>query len=76
MSDAMSLAELTEYHVELLPPRTVLSLLRADGTPGEPGTPGANGPSESQSQNASDKTAWPLVRDALSGAATSSGTTS
>ncbi|MGB8961892.1 MAG: hypothetical protein WCC38_08065 [Pseudonocardiaceae bacterium] len=57
MSDAMSLAELAGQHVELLPARTVLSLLRAGtdgaGTPGEPGTPGAHGPSVN-GQNASD----------------------
>jgi hypothetical protein len=50
MSDPMSLAELTEQHVELLPDRTVLSLMRAAtggsaGTPGEAGSAGANGKS-------------------------------
>ena len=50
MSDAMSFAELTEHYVELLPARTVLSLLRAGtggdvGNSGEPGTRGADGPS-------------------------------
>jgi hypothetical protein len=48
MSDPMSLAELTEQHVELLPDRTVLSLMRAAtggsaGSPGEAGSAGANG---------------------------------
>jgi hypothetical protein len=47
MSDPMSFAELTEQHVELLPDRTVLSLLRAatGGSGGEPGSAGANGKS-------------------------------
>jgi hypothetical protein len=48
MFDAMSLAQLTEQHVELLPARTVLSLWRAgilDGGPGESGNSGANGQS-------------------------------
>lgn len=45
MSDAMSFAALSEQYVELLPDRTVLSLLRAGttGPNGDPGTPGANG---------------------------------
>ncbi|MGH3830599.1 MAG: hypothetical protein ACRDRS_09155 [Pseudonocardiaceae bacterium] len=50
MSDTMSFADLAEQHVELLPARTVLSLVRAgtDGSAtahGEPGTQGANGQS-------------------------------
>jgi hypothetical protein len=50
MSDAMSFAELAEQYVELLPARTVLSMLRTGtdgnaGTPGEPGTRGADGAS-------------------------------
>lgn len=50
MSDAMSFAELAEQYVELLPARTVLSMLRtgtggnADAR-GEPGTRGADGES-------------------------------
>ncbi|MGH3812345.1 MAG: hypothetical protein ACRDUV_07790 [Pseudonocardiaceae bacterium] len=45
MSDAMSFAELGEQYVELLPARTVLSLLHATatGANGDPGTHGANG---------------------------------
>ena len=45
MSDAMSFAEFGELHVELLPARTVLSLLHAHtpGAGGDPGTAGANG---------------------------------
>ncbi|MGH3964084.1 MAG: hypothetical protein ACRDRY_12635 [Pseudonocardiaceae bacterium] len=43
MSDAMSFAELGEQHVELLPARTVLSLLSATGANGDPGTHGADG---------------------------------
>ena len=45
MSDAMSFAELGEQHVELLPARTVLSLVSATATGpnGDPGTHGANG---------------------------------
>lgn len=45
MSDAMSFAELGEQHVELLPVRTVLSLLHGtiNGPNGDAGTPGANG---------------------------------
>ncbi|MGH3836229.1 MAG: hypothetical protein ACRDSF_11070 [Pseudonocardiaceae bacterium] len=47
MSDATRLAELDEQHVELLPARTLLSLLSAIdlGTDGAPGTPGTPGPS-------------------------------
>ncbi|MBV8541179.1 MAG: hypothetical protein JO364_00140 [Pseudonocardiales bacterium] len=50
MSDAMSFAELAEQCVELLPARTVLSILRAGtagdaGAAGEPGTHGAHGES-------------------------------
>jgi hypothetical protein len=44
MSDAMSFAELAAQHVELLPARTVLSLVRA-GTPGEQGSRGSDGAS-------------------------------
>lgn len=44
MSDAMSFAEVQDQLVELLPNRTVLSLLPVAqdviGTPGKPGTPG------------------------------------
>lgn len=46
MSDAMHCAEFDEQHVELLPARTVLSLLHpADPITGsgEPGTKGADG---------------------------------
>lgn len=45
MSDAIDFAELGEQHVELLPARTVLSVLHGavNGPAGEPGTPGANG---------------------------------
>ncbi len=43
MSDAMSFAELEEQHVELLPPRTVLSLFSA-AAPGASGTPGTATP--------------------------------
>lgn len=48
MSDVMSFAELSGQHVELLPARTVLSMLHSDvagtaGAPGEPGTAGAPG---------------------------------
>lgn len=50
MPDAMSFAELAEQYVELLPARTVLSMLRTGtggnaGAPGEPGTRGADGES-------------------------------
>lgn len=49
MSDAMSFAEVQDQHVELLPTRTVLSLLHGAptgviGEPGEPGTRGSEGP--------------------------------
>jgi hypothetical protein len=49
MSDAMSFAEVGEQYVELLPARTVLSLLPAGipGANGESGTPGASGKSYS-----------------------------
>jgi hypothetical protein len=49
MSDAMSFAEVGEQYVELLPARTVLSLLPAGGpgANGDPGTPGAHGNSVS-----------------------------
>lgn len=45
MSEAISFAELGEQHVELLPARTVLSMLHGaiDGPTGDSGTPGANG---------------------------------
>ncbi len=51
MSDAMSFGELGELHVELLPARTLLSLLHASGAgaSGDPGTAGAKGQSISQS---------------------------
>lgn len=50
MPDLMSSVDLAEQHVELLPPRTVLSLWRADlagdtGVSGEPGNNGAEGKS-------------------------------
>ncbi len=50
MSDETSFAELDEQHAELLPARTVLSLLSAvdsgdASTSGKPGTPGAPGES-------------------------------
>jgi hypothetical protein len=47
MSDAMSVAELTGQHVELLPTRTVLSLFSVgdQGANGSPGTAGADGKS-------------------------------
>jgi hypothetical protein len=50
MSDTISSAELTAHHAELLPARTLLSLLpQGDiditGPRGEPGTPGENGQS-------------------------------
>jgi hypothetical protein len=38
MSDNLTFAELEAQHVELLPPRTVLSLFSLS-TPGKPGTP-------------------------------------
>ncbi len=46
MSDAMRLAELDGQNVELLPARTLLSLLSVVdlGIDGAPGTPGAPGP--------------------------------
>jgi hypothetical protein len=45
MSDAISFAELGSQHVELLPARTVLSMLHGaiNGPSGDSGTPGANG---------------------------------
>lgn len=53
MSDAMSCAELAAQHAELLPARTVLSMLHSStvhpgdieitGPRGEAGTPGQNG---------------------------------
>lgn len=49
MSDVMSFAEIHDQFVELLPARTVLSLLHAAqggiiGAPGRPGARGAHGP--------------------------------
>jgi hypothetical protein len=44
MSDALSFAELEEQHVELLPPRTVLSMISFPCAPGKPGTPGTATP--------------------------------
>ncbi len=57
MFDAMSMAQLAEQHVELLPARTVLSLWRAGiaGSPGDPGTRGANG------QSFSGPSMWALI---------------
>ncbi len=60
MSDAMSLAELAQQHVELLPARTLLSLWRADidglpGAGGDPGTPGGKG------QSLSGTSMWALI---------------
>lgn len=44
MSEAMSNAEIQDQYVELLPTRTVLSLLHTDITGnGDPGTRGADG---------------------------------
>ncbi|MGH3918286.1 MAG: hypothetical protein ACRDSG_04470 [Pseudonocardiaceae bacterium] len=47
MSDATSIAKLDGQHVELLPARTLLSLLSVVdlGTDGAPGIPGKPGPS-------------------------------
>lgn len=50
MSEAMSFAEITGQYVELLPPRTVLSVVRAGGEGsaaghGEQGTRGSDGES-------------------------------
>lgn len=63
MSDAMSFAEVQDQLVELLPTRTVLSLLSAAqdviGTPGKPGAPG-------NSQGLVDS-AWAVVGGDLSG---------
>lgn len=81
MSDALSVAELAEHYVELLPPRTLLSVLRAGtdgaaGTPGQAGTHGAHGASvsgTSNGQNVSDNTMWALFRYALSGTGEASG---
>jgi hypothetical protein len=42
MSDTMSFAELADQYVELLPARTVLSMLRT-GTGGNDGAPGERG---------------------------------
>lgn len=60
MSDAMSLTELAQQHVELLPARTVLSLWRAgiDGLPGDPGTPGTAG---GKGQSFSGTSMWALI---------------
>lgn len=60
MFDAMSLAQLAEQRVELLPARTVLSLWRAGldgvgGAPGDSGTNGANG------QGYSGTSMWSLI---------------
>lgn len=51
MSDATSCAELDGQHVELLPARTLLSLLNMidlgiDGAPGTPGAPGTGVPGQ------------------------------
>lgn len=50
MSDAMSNAEIHQQDVELLPARTVLSLLQTDvtGNNGDAGTAGAKGASMSR----------------------------
>jgi len=60
MSDAMSLIELAQQHVELLPARTVLSLWRAgiDGLPGAPGDPGTPG---GKVQSFSGTSMWALI---------------
>jgi hypothetical protein len=60
MFDAMSVAQLAEQHVELLPARTVLSLWRAGidgaaGAAGDPGTRGADG------QSYSGPSMWALI---------------
>lgn len=44
MSDALSSVDLEKQQVELLPPRTVLSLFSFPCAPGKPGTPGTATP--------------------------------
>jgi hypothetical protein len=66
MPDAMSFAELAEQSVELLPARTVLSMLRTGtggdaGAHGEPGTHGADG------QSIPGSTWWFIFGDNRSG---------
>ena len=48
MLHAMSLAEIDEQHVELLPTRTLMSLMTqgSKSTPGSPGESTTEGPSE------------------------------
>jgi hypothetical protein len=43
MFDTLNFAELKAQHVELLPARTVLSLISITGKPKGPGGPGAGG---------------------------------
>ena len=51
MFHAMSLAEINEQHVELLPTRTLMSLMTqgSKSTPGSPGESVTEGPSEDSS---------------------------
>lgn len=83
MSDALSCAELAASHVELLPARTVLSMLHQStlhpgdieitGPKGEQGTQGANGHS-SHSFNFMGIFGWPTADGTTSGTpATTSG---
>jgi hypothetical protein len=51
MFHAMSLAEIDEQHVELLPTRTLMSLMTqgSKSTPGQPGESVTEGPSDDSS---------------------------
>jgi hypothetical protein len=51
MLHAMSLAEIDEQHVELLPTRTLMSLMTqgSKSTPGQPGESVTEGPSDDSS---------------------------
>ncbi|MGQ0716725.1 MAG: hypothetical protein ACT4NP_05290 [Pseudonocardiales bacterium] len=49
MSDTLGFAD--EQHVELLPPRTVMSLFGADGNAGTPGAGGQGDPGTGHNEN-------------------------
>ena len=59
MSHDMSFTELTEQYVELLPPRTVLSLMRT-GTDGSVGGHGEQGTHGADGQSIPGTTWWSL----------------
>lgn len=68
MSDPMSCAELAEQHVELLPARTVLSMVRA-GTDGSAAAHSGSGTAGADGQSIPGTNLWALFYPYRSGPA-------